>query len=94
MRLLYSKPNRTIEFTEILNVNINLNKKYYFKNVIDLIYIFVWLEELIPNYQIDLSLVLNICDADILILKKFIDVLNTMRSKLALEILKKDKSKY
>lgn len=54
------KKDRLIEIAKILNVNINSIKEYEFKESIDIIYIFMWLEELLPNYQIDLDKVANI----------------------------------
>ena len=35
--------------------NINSLKEYDFNNPIDVVYIFMWMEELIPNYVIDVS---------------------------------------
>ena len=60
------KDDRTLEISKILNVNFNSIKKYDFNNPIDLIYIFLWLEELIPNYQIDLSIIQNVKNKDVL----------------------------
>ena len=67
------KDDRTLEISKILNVNFNSIKKYDFNNPIDLIYIFLWLEELIPNYQIDLSIIQNVKNKDVLTYKNFID---------------------
>ena len=75
------KDDRTLEISKILNISFNAIKKYDFNNPIDLIYIFLWLEELIPNYQIDLSTIQNIKNKDILTYKKFIDEWNVMRKK-------------
>ena len=54
------KDDRTLEIAQILNVNINSIKKYEYKEPIDIIYTLMWLEELISNYNIDLSCVPNI----------------------------------
>ena len=75
------KDDRTLEISKILNVNFNSIKKYDFNNPIDLIYIFLWLEELIPNYQIDLSIIQNVKNKDVLTYKNFIDEWNIMRKK-------------
>jgi len=75
------KDDRTLEISKILNVNFNSIKKYDFNNPIDLIYIFLWLEELIPNYQIDLSIIQNVKNKDVLTYKRFIDEWNVMRKK-------------
>ena len=75
------KDDRTLEISKILNVNFNSIKKYDFNNPIDLIYIFLWLEELIPNYQIDLSIIQNVKNKDVLTYKNFIDEWNVMRKK-------------
>ena len=75
------KDDRTLEISKILNISFNAIKKYDFNNPIDLIYIFLWLEELIPNYQIDLSIIQNVKNKDVLTYKKFIDEWNAMRKK-------------
>ena len=43
---------RIKELSEILQVSITAIKKYDFENVIDLIYLFLWLEELYPKIEI------------------------------------------
>ena len=75
------KDDRTLEISKILNISFNAIKKYDFNKPIDLIYIFLWLEELIPNYQIDLSIIQNVKNKDVLTYKKFIDEWNAMRKK-------------
>ena len=47
------KQYRLKELSNILQVNINLIKQYDFKKIIDIIYFILWLEELIPNIQIE-----------------------------------------
>lgn len=54
------KDDRVREIAKFLNVNFNSLKKYDYKNSDDLIYLFFWLEEYIPNYRLDLSQVKNI----------------------------------
>ena len=46
------KDDRTSEIAKILDININAIKKYDYKEPIDLLYTLMWLEELIPKYQI------------------------------------------
>ncbi len=75
------KDDRTLELSKILNVSFNAIKKYDFNKPIDLIYMLMWLEELIPNYQIDLSITPNIKNEDIPIYQKFMDEWNVMRRK-------------
>ena len=47
---------RLNELSKILQVNINSIKQYNFKNIIDLIYLFSWLEELYPNFGFKMNL--------------------------------------
>ena len=75
------KDDRTLEISKILNVNFNAIKKYDYKNPIDVLYTLLWLEELIPRYQIDLSRVPNINEDNILYIRNFIDEWDLMRSK-------------
>ena len=75
------KNDRTMEIAQILNVNIAPIKKYDYKNVEDIIYTLMWLEELLPNYHIDLSDVSSVKNNTILELKKFLDEWNIMRNK-------------
>ena len=67
------KEDRTLELSKILNISYNAIKKYDFKNTIDIFYTLMWLEELIPRYQIDISNVLNINEDNINQVKKFIN---------------------
>ena len=75
------KDDRTSEIAKILDININAIKKYDYKEPIDLLYTLMWLEELIPKYQIDISKVPNINDENIVMFKQFINVWNVMREK-------------
>lgn len=54
------KDDRVKDIAKFLKVNFNSLKKYDYKNPEDLIYLFFWLEEYIPNYRLDLSQVKNI----------------------------------
>ena len=73
------KDDRTSEIAKILDININAIKKYDYKEPIDLLYTLMWLEELIPKYQIDISKVPNINDENIVMFKQFINEWNIMR---------------
>lgn len=75
------KEDRTKEIADILNINYNAIKKYEYKEPIDLIYTFMWLEELIPKYQLDLTKVPNVNDSNISYIKRFIDEWDIMREK-------------
>ena len=75
------KELRTLELASILKVNYNAIKKYDYQNAIDIIYSLMWLEELLPKYEIDLSKVPNINNSDINIIKKFIAEWEKMKSK-------------
>lgn len=75
------KEVRTLEISEILNVNMNSIKKYDYLNIEDIIYTFLWLEELLPNYHIDLSDVPNINDKYIIEIKKFLEEWTIIRNK-------------
>ena len=50
------KDDRVLEIANILNVRTNSIKEYNFKEPMDIIYILLWLEELYPEYQIDLPI--------------------------------------
>ena len=75
------KDERIFEISKILNVNVNAIKKYDYSNMEDIIYTLMWLEELIPNYHIDLSNVPNLNDKYITRIKKFIEEWNIIRNK-------------
>lgn len=77
------KDDRTLEIATILNVNVNSIKKYNFKDSIDIIYTLMWLEEFLPNYQIDLDKVPNINDKELITIKSFLNEWNVMREKRA-----------
>lgn len=49
------KDDRTRMIAETLNINYNAIKKYDYKNPMDIVYTLIWLEELIPNYSIELA---------------------------------------
>lgn len=63
------KDKRTMELAKILNVDMTSIKNYNYKDVKDIIYTLMWLEELIPNYHIDLSDVPKIENNTIFVMK-------------------------
>jgi hypothetical protein len=56
-------------------------KKYDYKNPIDVVYTLIWLEELIPNYSVNLECTKNLSSDDILKIQTAIDKWNIMKSK-------------
>ena len=75
------KDERTLEIAKILNVSYEAIKKYDLRDPLDLFYILMWLEEYIPNYQIDISKVPSIKEEHIIRFKKFINEWEQMREK-------------
>ena len=59
----------------------NQIKKYDYRNPIDIVYTLIWLEELIPNYNIELASTKNLSSADVLKIQIAIDKWNKMKSK-------------
>lgn len=74
------KDKRTRQIADILNVNYNAIKNYDYKETIDVIYTLLWLEELIPNYEIDLSRVPSLY-SNKEIIQVFLDEWDKMRLK-------------
>lgn len=75
----FPREDRLHEITQILNVNINSIKEYGYKEPIDLIYTFMWLEELYPDYKIDLPI--TYLNESSIVVKKFVNEWNEMRKK-------------
>jgi len=75
------KKDRAKEIAEILDVNYNSIKKYDYIEIIDVVYSLLWLEELIPNYHIDLSDVPYVDEKQIVCIRNFINEWDIMRSK-------------
>lgn len=50
------KEDRVIKIANILKINPSSIKKYDFKNPLDIVYLFMWLEELYPKMNIDLTM--------------------------------------
>ena len=77
------KCERLNEIAEILIVNINSIKFYDYKEPLDVVYTLMWLEELLPNYNVDLYNVPNVNEENILLLKRCITEWNYMKMKRA-----------
>ena len=75
------KEERTKQLANIFRISYNAIKKYDYKEPIDILYTLMWLEEIIPRYYIDLSKVANINENNIIIIKKFINEWERMRTK-------------
>lgn len=75
------KEDRTREIADILDINYNAIKKYDFIEIIDVFYYLMWLEELIPNYRIDLSNVPYVDESQIVSVRNFINEWDYMRNK-------------
>ena len=75
------KEERTKKIAKILNVNYNAIKKYEYLEIIDIIYSLMWLEELIPNYCIDVSEVPHVNERQIIEIRKFINEWDQMKKK-------------
>lgn len=73
------KQERLKEMAGILHINWEAIKEFSFEMPIDYIYYFIWLEELYPNYQIDLP-AMNFYDGDKYIME-FIKEWNEMKQK-------------
>ena len=75
------KDKRLLEISSILNVSSNSIKVYDYKNPTDIIYVLMWLEELIPNYIIDISKVVNVDEYYLKTIITAIKDWNVMRTK-------------
>lgn len=73
------KDDRLLEIANILNVKKNSIKEYDFKEPIDIIYSLMWLEELYPEYQIDLPI--TYYNGNTLLISKFMKEWYEMRLK-------------
>lgn len=75
------KDDRAMEISKILNVSFNAIKKYDFKEQIDIFYVMMRLEELIPHHQIDISKVHKVNQDNINHIKQFLDEWELMKNK-------------
>lgn len=71
------KDERLLEIINILNVKINSIKEYDFKELIDIIYSLMWLEELYPEYHIELPI--TYYNVNTLLISKFMEEWNKIR---------------
>lgn len=75
------KSDRTKELSDILKVNINAIKKYNYKNIADIIYTLMWLEELLPRYEIDISKVPKVNKDSLNVISSFLNEWDIQRKK-------------
>ena len=75
------KEERLQEIANILNVNVKCLKEYDFRNVEDMIYILLWMEELYPRMNIDLGLSESLPKESDIKLKRFFEKWNVMKEK-------------
>lgn len=75
------KEKRAKEIANILNVSYNSIKNYDFNNPLDICYMLMWLEELIPKYKIDLSFVPKVMEPNSNLIKEFISEWETVKTK-------------
>ena len=75
------KEDRTKIIAEILNINYNAIKKYDYRDPMDIDYTLIWLEELIPNYNVELKNTNNLSSADVFKIQNAIDKWNIMKTK-------------
>ena len=73
------KDDRLLEISNILNVRINTIKEYDFKESANIVYTLMWLEELYPEYQIDLPI--TYYNDNTLLISKFMNEWNEMKVK-------------
>lgn len=76
------KEDRLEELAKILNVSVNAIKTYDYINPNDLIYINIWMEELIPGYKIDLDTLDKTWFDSVKYLKLFVKDWKEMNQKL------------
>lgn len=76
------KDDRLEELAKILNVSVNAIKTYDYINPNDLIYINIWMEELIPGYKIDLDTLYKTWFDSVKYLKLFVRDWKEMNQKL------------
>lgn len=75
------KEDRTKIIAEIFNINYYAIKKYDYRDPMDIAYTLIWLEELIPNYNVELKNTNNLSSADVFKIQNAIDKWNIMKSK-------------
>jgi len=73
--------NRTKRIADYLNINYHAIKRYDYNDPLDLIYMFLWLDELFPNYHFDLRDVKELNNENLKLIKIFLIELDSMRVK-------------
>ncbi len=76
------KEDRLEELAKILKVSINAIKTYDYTNPNDLIYINIWMEELIPGYKMDIDTLNNVWFDSVTYLKYYTKAWEVMNQKL------------
>ena len=76
------KEDRLEELAKILNVSINAIKLYEYTNPNDLIYINIWMEELIPGYKMDIDTLNKVWFDSVTYLKYYTKAWEVMNQKL------------
>jgi len=72
---------RCKKIANILNVSYDAIKRYDFDNPIDILYMLLWMEELLPNYYFDISKVMEVNPDYIEIINNFLSEWNEMKIK-------------
>ena len=75
------KEARLKEIANILNVNVKCLKEYDFRNEEDMIYVFLWMEELYPRMNIDLGFSETLLKESDNKFKRFFEEWNVMKEK-------------
>ncbi len=75
------KEDRLIEIANILEVNPKSIGKYDFENSLDIVYIFMWLEELYPKMNIELAVSEQLQNKADTLISKFVKEWQQMKQK-------------
>ena len=75
------KDDRLLEIANILNVNVKCLRKYNFRNDEDIIYMFLWMEEMYPRMNIDFGISEYLPNKKDKNIQKFINEWKEMRRK-------------
>ena len=75
------KDDRLIEIANILKINHHSIEKYNFENPLDIVYIFMWLEELYPKMNIDLAMSEQLQNKTNTLIRNFIKEWQQMKQK-------------
>lgn len=75
------KEDRLIELANILKINPSSIGKYDFENPLDIVYIFMWLEELYPKMNVDLAMSKQLQNKTDALIEGFINEWQQMKQK-------------